>query len=325
MGPGRREGANWLTIVGLVALGIVTALLVVLALKGARAEVPHAGETPGYQPLPAAEETTEDAEAEDEGEAADPEAGNDSTALVVPALTRILGVQDDTVAYRTVTGPCPQTGFAVETSRDGGASWTIEGDGAATGLSSPSRILTGLDGYLNVVAQNAEDCSQVIVTQSYGFGSSWEAVEGGADLTWHLTPGDPSVVSVPGVGDVPLPCPAARLATIGGTAAAVLCSDTRLATTGDSGANWVLSEAFAGAEAIASTDDRYLIAQSGVAGCAGTQISRVGAGQIVENTVCVGDTPAVGQVAIGATSNNVAWLWAGDSVWRSVDGGYTWQ
>ena len=320
----REQGVNWTSIVGVVAIGIVTVILAVLALNSVRGQVPNAGETPGYSPSARDDQQSEGAPSDPAEEGEDEVTPAPEPVLTVPALSRVLGVQDNDVAYRATSGACPEAGFTVETSGDGGVTWTVNGDGAATGLSSPKRILTGADGYVNVVAQNASNCAEVVVAQSYGYGDFWEAVAGGADLTWHLDPSNAAAAFVPQVGAVALPCEAARIASLSATAASVLCSDTRIATTSDSGANWTLSEAFPGAEALSATGDTYLVAQTGVADCAGTLVSRVNPGHAVESSACVGSAASVGATALAGTGSGVVWLWAGDAVLRSTDGGVNW-
>ena len=46
----REQGVNWTSILGIVAIGLVTVILAVLALNSVRGEVLNAGETPGYNP-----------------------------------------------------------------------------------------------------------------------------------------------------------------------------------------------------------------------------------------------------------------------------------
>ena len=324
MRSSRDEGVNWTSILGIVAIGLVTVILAVLALNSVRGEVLNAGETPGYNPSAQDDQQSEVAPSDQEEEGEEEATPAPEPVLTVPALSRVLGVQDNDVAYRATSGACPEAGFTVETTDDGGASWKVNGDGAEMGLSSPSRILTGADGYVNVVAQNASNCAEIVVAQSYGYGDYWEAVTGGANLTWHLDPTNAATAFVPQVGSVALPCEAARISSLSATAASVLCNDTRLATTSDSGANWTVSEAFPGAEAVAATADAYLVAQTGTADCAGTLLSRVNPGHAVESSACVGDAASVGSTAVAANAGGVAWLWAGDSIWRSTDGGISW-
>lgn len=324
MKPKHGERVNWIAIGGLVALGLVTLALIFLALKTGRAAVPNAGETPGYQPgsIVEVESPSTDKDTVDTEQVTDEDPGT-SGAAVVPALTRILSVQDANVGYRAVTGPCPETQAVIENTADGGGSWTSVDLSVYGAVSSPARILSGTDGYVTLAAQNGDDCASMRVMQSYSYGAEWDTVIDGSAITWHISPTDPTVVNVPGVGGVQAPCEAARLTTSSATSASVLCVDTRVATTTDSGANWAVSQAFPGAESITSSGASLLLAQSGAAECEGTLVSLLSAGHSVSSFTCVPGA-APGQTAIAAATDGTAWLWAGDTLAKSADGGVTW-
>lgn len=320
MKPYGGERTNWAAIAGVIVLGIVTLVLIFMALKTARADVPNKGETPGYQPVHSQQSGSESAEREETPAESDSSA---SGAATVPALSRVLSMQDGNVVYRAVTGACPETVAVIENTHDGGASWSAVDLGAYGAVSSPARIISGNDGYLSVAAQNGDDCASIVVLQSYSYGSDWEFVPDGSAVTWHISPADPSVVNVPGVGGVQAPCEAARLSTSSLTSAAVLCSDTRMATTADSGANWSVSEPFLGAETITSAGEVFLLAQTGAADCEGTLVSQVSAGHSVLSSTCV-PIAAPGQTALAAAADGSAWLWAGEKLAKSTDSGVTW-
>lgn len=320
MKPYGGKRTNWAAIAGVIVLGVVTLVLVFMALQTGRADVPNKGETPGYQPVHTEQSGSgpvEGAEVPAEGES------SESGSTTVPALSRVLSMQDSNVVYRAITGPCPETVAVVENTHDGGASWSAVDLGNYGAVSSPARIISGSDGYLSIAAQNGDDCASMVVLQSYSHGSDWEFVPDGAAVTWHISPSDSSVINVPGVGGVQVPCEAARLSTSSPTSAAVLCSDTRMATTADSGANWSVSEPFMGAEAIASMGEVFLLAQTGDAGCDGTLVSQVSAGHSVLSSACV-PVVAPGQTAIAAAADGSAWLWAGEDLAKSADSGITW-
>lgn len=320
MKPYGGERSNWAAIAGVIALGVLTLVLIFLALKTGRAEVPNEGETPGYQPSQTEQSGSVPSE---EGTPASGEETTASGAATVPPLSRVLSMQDANVVYRAVTGPCPETTAVIENTHDGGVSWTNAEMSVYGAISSPLRILSGSDGYVSVAAQNGEDCASVVVLQSYSFGSTWEYVPDGGTVTWHISPTDPSVINVPGVGAVQAPCEAARLSTSSATSAAILCADTRMATTGDSGANWSVSEPFLGAEAIAASGEAFLLAQTGTADCDGTLVSQVSTNHSVLTSACV-PVAAPGQTAIAAATDGTAWLWAGETVAKSSDSGVTW-
>lgn len=320
MKPYGGNRTSWAAIAGVIALAVVTLILIFMALKTGRADVPTKGETPGYQPT----HTQQSGAAPAEGEEGPTEGEQSASgASTVPTLSRLLSMQDANVVYRALTGPCPETTAVVENTLDGGGSWSAVDLSVYGAVSSPSRILSGSDGYLSLAAQNGDDCASMVVLQSYSFGADWEYVADGAAVTWHISPTDASVINVPGVGGVQAPCEVARLSTSSTTSAAVLCTDTRMATTADSGANWAVSEPFLGAEAIAATGEIFLLAQAGTSDCEGTLVSQMSPGHAVLSSACV-PISAPGQTAIAAAGDGSAWLWAGDGLAKSADSGVTW-
>ena len=309
----------WLTVLGLLLLAALTVVLVLMAMRSSKPEVEGAGDTPGYVEtpqsafVPAAEEEAEEEEPEE------PQA----QPYQVPGEGRVIAVWDDQVAYRSTGGPCPATPANMEVTRDGGATW--EGVTVGEQFSGISRILARADGYVVAVTQLADDCNQTAVTQSYGFGDYWEVAEGGAGSTWFVHHENSQVLNAPDVGPVTAPCPIARLTSRSTGSALALCQDGSLASTEDSGATWVTTEPVIGAESVTVSGDTFLVAQSGLDGCAGTQVSRLDAALGATSSVCVASPVALGATAIGGGSDGAVWLWAADAVLRSFDGGLTWQ
>lgn len=325
MAAGRTSSTNWAAILGLAALAMVTVLLSVMAIRSTRADVPEVGQAPGYSPT-----STEVAQSSDEADAS--EAGNDqiedsaaSGASAVPALSRVLAAQDSSLAYRAYTGACPEAGAVVETTTDGGASWFSTDLSLFGSASAPQRILAGEDGYLSTLTLTPDNCVEAVAFQSYSLGTDWETVSEGADLTWHIDPADVSVVHVPGAGMASVPCAAARIASASATAAAVLCSDTTVALTSDAGTTWTVSASLPGAEDLTTSQDGYLVAQTDTPHCDGTAVTQVDSSLGIQTVACVSGIAAAGETAITQATDGTGWLWAGDSMLRSYDGGVTWE
>ena len=323
MRQARFEGVNWWQVVGLIALAVATVVIAFLAMGHSRPEVPEAGETPGYTPA------TENADENEQSAAGSGDTGSpqeeQAEITPVPALSRIIAMQDAQVGYRAATGSCPDTTATIEVTADGGVTWAATDDEQLTQVSSPLRLLPGTDGFVSMVAQNRDDCSVVTVLQSYTAAADWDVVEGGTDMTWYLDPADASIAHVPGVGAVNLPCEAARLATTNATTGAVLCTDNTVATTDDQGENWNISDPLAGAQAIAFSGEKYLLARTGQSECSGTTVSRLTLGHSFETVVCVADLSSPGKTALAATPEGQAWLWSGDRLASSADAGENWQ
>ncbi len=305
--------SRWLTTLGVSLLAVLTVVLVLAALRSTRPVVEAAGSTPGYVEAPQSATEPEQEPEED----LEPQ---DQAPYQVPPLGRIIAASDDQTAYRAQSGPCPATPANLEVTRDGGATWNSVNAGES--LSGISRILARTDGYVLAVAQLNSNCDQTVVSQSYGFGDYWEIAEGGELSTWYVHAENTETVNAPDVGPVAAPCPVARLTSLSAGAALVLCEDGTLAVTGDSGMTWSRSEVFPGAQSITVSGETFLLAQTGLDSCDGTQVSRLANGVTIESSVCV---PATGEAAIAGSSTDAVWLWAGDAVLRSPDGGITWQ
>ncbi len=305
---------RWFTALGIGLLAVLTVVLVLIAMRSSKPVVATAGDTPGYvevaqsAPLAEPEETEEVPEPEEPGH------------YQVPALGRVLAASDNETAYRSQGGPCPNTPANLEVTRDGGATWSAVNAGEE--LSGISRILARTEGYVLAVAQLSGNCSQTVVAQSYGFGDYWEIAEGGEQTTWYVHADDGETVNAPDVGPVAAPCPVARLTSLSAGSALALCQDGSLAVTGDSGLSWSHSDVFPGSQSVTVSADTYLLAQSGLDNCDGTQVSRLAGDLTVESGVCV---PATGEAAIAGNATGAVWLWAGDAILRSPDGGLTWQ
>lgn len=317
------EKRNWTQVGGLIVLTIVTIVLVLLVFKDARPDVPNAGQTPGYVATPAEKALVEDAQSPQEAPTGEDSSPPEETATV-SELSRVLGVQDGNVAYRAATGPCPQTAAVVEITQDGGGTWTPFDLGIYGSVRSLVRLIAGTDGFAYVATQDGTDCNTIQILQSYNYGTAWEIVPDGAALTWHINPSDATVLRGPQVGDVQAPCEVARIASATATDVAVVCSDARLASSVDAGANWTLLGPFPGAESMASTGDGYLLASTGVADCAGTKVSKFTVDLLEESSTCVADVVAPGETAVAA-GDGAVWLWAGDTIRRSLDGGVSWK
>lgn len=326
----RDTGTNWIQIAGLIVLTVVVAILCVMALRSARPYVPNAGETPGYEGnlsnVTSVDSHNDENDTTDSASSdSDEDAGSSTATTVVPSLTRILVAQDNNVAYRATTGPCPETSAVVEVTHNGGANWSSNYVGPSDFFSAPQRLLAGQDGHVTVVALDAEDCSTISVLQSYSFGSNWDLVADGAEETWHLSPTNPAQAIAPQVGAVELPCEGARIASPSSTSAGVLCSDGRVASTSNAGEAWATSDSFAGAEGIAVTGDAYLLVQTEVEECEGTQITRLNTSLTIDAQSCVPEAHAPGETAIGGGTDGSVWLWAGNTIIRSTDAGATWE
>lgn len=319
---------RWLTAsraagVGVAALFVVTVILVILALRPV--EPPPATE-PAYvpdpttttEPTPAPTTTTPEPSEE-------PTSPSEEPAVVIEPVQRLLTVASADIAWRATVGACDEPG-TVEVTSDGGETWNAVDPDLA-----PVMRLKALDED-SVFAIGGGDGCAASFRISGTAGSEWTSDEAELTGAWYREPAEPDVVHGP--VDVAAPCAneVADLAGLSTTVAAVVCTDGSIQQTDDGGSSWSALGTLEGAVALGpqlSTDadfQGYLIA-SLESGCEGVAIRSVGTdgGGLDGDPVSCVDTGEVapGQVAV-ALNGEVAWLWAGDSLLISTDGGATW-
>jgi hypothetical protein len=128
-------------------------------------------------------------------------------------------------------------------------------------------------------------------------------------------------------GDVTAPCGSmVGLAAKDASNAAVLCADHGIYRTSDAGVSWSGPLIVIGSVALTATAEGYATAATSLAGCAGIAVSRFDAavgGATLAGCLAT-STPQPGTVAV-ASGGSTLWLWAGDLLARSSDGGSTWH
>jgi hypothetical protein len=308
----RSSHARW-AIVGLVLFLVVDAVLVGWALVGDRFVGPGSA-------------TRTPASAQ-----ADPEPTATPTAGPAAAPERVLSVLDEETAWRSTVGACPGTAPTLERTTDGGSTWQSSDIAGIADVAGVAAIQLTSEDQASVVALAAEGCAPVLALTYVG-GDDWVAYPDRAAGTWFVDPGTPSRVHSPS-GDRTAPCSTVvSLAPRDARNAAVLCADHTVHRTIDAGATWSEPVAVAGSVAIAGADDGYLLATTGSgttgsADCAGVTVTTLpdgGTAPDAEAACAVPSAPEPGQVAL-ATGGGSAWLWAGDSIVTSEDGGKTWR
>jgi len=313
--PGRRRW--WL--VGLGAFLVLDVLLVWLAVDAAgrtsdseRTALPITAFAP---PPPAAP--------------ASPPAGATPTPtptpgppLVLEPTARQLQPLDAERAWRTSMTACG-SGGVIEWTEDAGASWVPwSAGGDVVGI-------LGLVSYagadiVGVVAMVGGAC-ETEYRMSYTAGEFWGAFP---DQEPAFALVDPSGTAVRTTsGTVPSPCgTVSEIAEVPG-GLGVLCTSADLVV-GDPGLGAVAPVALAGrAVAIAPSGDALLAASRRDPGCAdGIQLQRVGLDGAVAPGVCLPGHPDEAQpVTLGVAPDGAVWLWAGDRVGVSADGGASWR
>lgn len=311
-----------LQIVGVVVVAVAVVVLAALAYVHANPPVVGAGQTPGYQAQSLGEEIDEAAVpgSEDEVVAAPqtPAAGTS-----VASTARLLTALGGTSLVRATTGPCPETLAALSTSLDGGATWADETLSDFLPLVALSRLADLGDGAFVALGSNPTDCGQRVAFSTPTAEATWNEYPAGN--LWQVDPGDTAVV-ITSTGMRTSPgCAVARLEVGVDGRVAVLCQDTSVATSFDEGQTWTRGGTFPGADALAVTATGVLVGAVGVPGCEGVEVTSLDPLLNPAGSVCVAATAAAGQTAIAAAPDGPVWMWAGEVIRRSDDGGTTWR
>ena len=257
---------------------------------------------------------------------ASPSPSAEETPVTAVPPGRVLAALDATTAWRATTGPCPATRATPELTTDAGATWKVT-DATGAGIAAVQDITIDSPQVASILGLSADDCSPQ-GARTFVAGDDYAPFPGLLDTAWLLDPAEPAAVSTP-TGVVPAPCAApVALAPRDDVAAAVLCADQSLHSTVDGGQSWASSPVIPGTINLAETDSGYIAVTAGARECAGVQVTQLDAALAPGTSGCLPlDLPTStlpGTVAI-AQADDTVWVWAGDRVWRSGDGGATWQ
>jgi hypothetical protein len=238
---------------------------------------------------------------------------------------RILSAFSSSAVWRATTGACPGAQASPELSTNGGATWTASDASADTGASSILVINAISESQASLVTLSATDCAPQLLA-TYVAGAQWAEQPHRLAKNWYLNPSNRAVLTSPS-GQHVAPCSAViGLVSRSDTIAGALCSDGTFARTGDGGASWGPATLVPGAVNLAVNDDGYLLAAAGQPGCSGVKVlSTLEAFDgVITSAGCREATFSAGEVAL-ASADGIVWLWAGDSMSKSSDGGVTWQ
>jgi hypothetical protein len=249
-------------------------------------------------------------------------------AVEAPAVapTRILTALNATTAWRATTGACPATPAAPELSTDSGATWKTTDATGPTRITALQRIIVGSPTSATMIGLNQAGCAPELV-KTLSAGRTFAPYAAELASAWFVNPSTRGSVHSP-AGDRPAPCPAVvAIAPSGAKSAAILCADHTVYATSDAAATWSPPLAVPGAGNLAASAQGFLVTASADSQCAGVRlVSLAGNPLAAGTTACLplAATPAAGLVAVSEASGTL-WVWAGDSVKRSSDGGATWK
>ena len=293
----------------LVALVVVDVVLIAFALR------PHDAPDAGSVRVSVDQPTTEPSAPQPS-----PPPTTEAPEQPPPAvpLARLIDASSATEAWRLVKGSCQDGGGAVERTSDGGATW----DEVTTDADAFVRLRARGATDAFVVALSGDGCAPAFLTTTDG--ETWSERPASLDAAWYIEPADATAVHSPD-GIRAGPCEAAPVVDLAGvttTRAGVLCPDGRVFTTDDAATSWALRVAVPGGVALTDAGDGYLVGALGAAGCPGVQVVSAGEGT-AEALGCSSASDQPGSVDVAAVGDAV-WLWAGDAVQVSGDGGRTW-
>ncbi len=298
------------------AIAVVAFLLVDLALVwfAVRQTHPHTaaqGEVPAV-PLPTPSASTPAVPAQQQ-----------PTNASLPAPAPQIAPVSATVAWRVTPGACASGSVPqIERTEDAGAHWT-----ASPVRELDARALFALvaidPSSVRAVAGVGAACTPTAI-ESFTQGQFWRSASEPV-TAWYPDPASTNAVRTV-ERSVMTPCTTvSSVASRTPAEALVVCSSASAQFTADGGATWRDPAGGAHVALATATGDGYLVGVLGADGCAGTAIEDldVDAGSLAPLS-CVAVDAAAAPTAIGA-SGSVVWLWSGDRVSVSTDGGRTWS
>ncbi|TFC47186.1 hypothetical protein [Cryobacterium shii] len=250
---------------------------------------------------------------------------SETPALTSLPPTRILTALDASTLWRATTGDCPAATATPELSTDAGDTWTPSDASADTDSSSILSIYVDSESEASMVTLTAADCAPQRVT-TFVAGDQWQEYPDRVGADWFVDPADRATVNSP-AGSFAAPCSSViALAPRTESIAAVLCSDGTLFRTSDGAATFGPGVALPGAANLTVSDDGYIIVATDQVDCAGAQLLATSEepGGALTPTGCREEAGTPEDLAVAA-AEGIVWLWAGDAVSTSSDGGTTWQ
>lgn len=242
--------------------------------------------------------------------------------IVLEPFARRIVPLDAAQAWRVAGMGCGGP-TAIEWSEDGGASWTAWSTGEDVwGI----REIVGFNGdpsTVGIIASLAGDCRPEYRISFTG-GEFWASYPDEQPDTIVIDPADPSVLLAAGAG-VGSPCGAVSEFAVSATGVGVLCTSTELRIAPADLSAWVPVSVVGSAVAITNAGDGYLAAARRDPACSGVRLSLVGADASVAAGACLpGEVDAAQPVALATAVDGAIWLWVGERVGVSNDGGTTW-
>ncbi|WP_431030736.1 hypothetical protein [Plantibacter sp. RU18] len=298
-------------IVGLVLFLVADVILVGLALTAngrstgneTQRPLPTFGTSPSVTPTPSEE----------------PVAAEAGDRFLVAGSTDVL--------WRATDGTCDAPAV-VERSSDAGATWAALPTGSAIDLRVVHALAATGPEELQLVGATGADCVIGGFT-STDAGETWESAPELLSTVAYETAATPEATAAVTLGGaaVAAPCPAVDVLASNGARTVVACSAVLAEWDAAVGAWTALP--FAGIHAADVQTDQILFAARGVTGCSGLGVLRISGAALsatsgAETIGCVADADIAATASLSSI-DGTSWLWVGDAMLRSLDGGATWS
>lgn len=265
-------------------------------------------------PTPTAEVTPEPEEVDPE-----PELTPESSASAVSVQRLLVTGASPGHLIRATVGACTDPVGVIEVSVNDGVDWT-QAQTADVGSTEILQFDATQTGIVTMVSLGADCLPQS--SRSFVGGVDWELDES-LGFSWFVEPTDHTVVSTP-IGQQPLPCSAAGLASRGDRAIA-LCDDSTVTVSYDSGASWSNPGAVPNAAAVGMTDEGFVVASTNEGDCVGVQVRNVVGATFGNPGQCFAvEGSSDGNTALDGRAGEL-FLWTADRFVRSADEGTTWH
>lgn len=301
-----------LALIGLALFLVADVILVGLALtaNGRSTDEPTQRPIPTFGGTPSA---TASPEVTEEPAAAEP-------------TERFIAAGSATVLWRATQGTC-EAPAVVERSEDAGVTWAVMPTAQAFDLRVVYALTATSEDEVQLVGSAGADCA-VGGFSSTDAGDTWNSSPELLSTVAHQTPAaaDGSSAVVLAGQTVAAPCPGVEAMAAGSERTVAACSAVLAewdATTG----TWSAIP-FAGIHALDVQAEQIVFAARGVPGCAGLGVLRVSGATLTsasstESIGCVSDADLAAPAALAST-DGASWLWVGDAMFTTSDGGATW-
>ncbi|PZE65405.1 hypothetical protein [Curtobacterium sp. MCBD17_021] len=229
---------------------------------------------------------------------------------------RFLSAVDSQEAWRGSGATCGGAAPTLEHTVDGGATWVPVALGSDV---STLMAIRASSTDLAILAGIGEDCTTTVRT-SADDGVTWTAGSPGAAGAGVSSDG---IVLATGVLEPPCSDP---IEAYQGQQTSVVICDGQVEWRSGAG-DWV-DVPLGGVRSMADNGDEYLLATISSDACEGVEIASMTAIGVTPETAtttvgCDADAATTGLISLDRAGNSV-WLWAGDVVSVSADGGATW-